>query len=74
MDIVHKQVSLVHHVPSSESFQAYLLQDFSARIANPDILAEIRTKTLRNRIRAAIYWTVMFSSTKIVRLKRAGAT
>jgi hypothetical protein len=24
VDIVHKQVSLVHHVPSSESFQAYL--------------------------------------------------
>jgi hypothetical protein len=23
MDIVHKQFSLVHHVPSSESFQAY---------------------------------------------------
>jgi hypothetical protein len=24
LDIVHKQVSLVYHVPSSESFQAYL--------------------------------------------------
>jgi hypothetical protein len=24
MDIVHKQVSLVHHVPSSESFQAFI--------------------------------------------------
>jgi hypothetical protein len=24
MDIVHKHSSLVHHVPSSESFQAYL--------------------------------------------------
>jgi hypothetical protein len=25
MDIVHKHSSLVHHAPSSESFQAYLV-------------------------------------------------
>jgi hypothetical protein len=28
MDYIHKQVSLVHHVPSSESFQAYKLRVF----------------------------------------------
>jgi hypothetical protein len=32
MDIVHKQVSVVHHVLSSQSFQAYLLYGRDAQV------------------------------------------
>lgn len=39
-------------------------QNFSAETDN--LQAETRTKNLRNRIKAAKYWTVNFSGTKYV--------
>jgi hypothetical protein len=42
MDIVHKQVSLVHHVPSAESFQAYMKISIFKPIILPLVLYGVK--------------------------------